>query len=157
MSSENIETRSRILDATVNMLEEHGGVGVRMGDIAKAAGISRQAVYLHFASRAELLVAATIAAAMTLMTMTTKAAASPVIARGRPQSHVRAKAWASHHLTRPACWWLRMAVVPVARPLRWSTTNSMIKAQRRWGGSRMPMWTSTWRCALTSSMSAEKK
>jgi AcrR family transcriptional regulator len=41
------------------MLEEHGGRGVRMGDIAKATGISRQAVYLHFASRAELLVAAT--------------------------------------------------------------------------------------------------
>ncbi len=41
------------------MLEEHGGRGVRMGDIAKAAGISRQAVYLHFASRTELLVAAT--------------------------------------------------------------------------------------------------
>jgi len=30
-----------------------------MGDIAKAAGISRQAVYLHFASRAELLEATT--------------------------------------------------------------------------------------------------
>ena len=30
-----------------------------MRDIAQAAGISRQAVYLHFASRAELLVAAT--------------------------------------------------------------------------------------------------
>ncbi len=30
-----------------------------MGDIGKAAGISRQAVYLHFRSRAELLVAAT--------------------------------------------------------------------------------------------------
>ena len=59
MSSENVETRTRILDATVRMLEEHGGRGVRMGDIAKAAGISRQAVYLHFASRAELLVAAT--------------------------------------------------------------------------------------------------
>jgi AcrR family transcriptional regulator len=59
MSSENIETRTRILDATVRMLEEHGGRGVRMGDIAKAAGISRQAVYLHFASRTELLVAAT--------------------------------------------------------------------------------------------------
>jgi AcrR family transcriptional regulator len=59
VSSENIETRTRILDATVRMLEEHGGRGVRMGDIAKAAGISRQAVYLHFASRAELLVAAT--------------------------------------------------------------------------------------------------
>ncbi len=59
MSSENVETRTRILDATVRMLEEHRGRGVRMGDIAKAAGISRQAVYLHFASRAELLVAAT--------------------------------------------------------------------------------------------------
>ncbi len=59
MSSENTETRTRILDAAVRMLEEHGGRGVRMGDIAKAAGISRQAVYLHFASRAELLVAAT--------------------------------------------------------------------------------------------------
>ena len=59
MSSGIIETRTRILDATVRMLEEHGGRGVRMGDIAKAAGISRQAVYLHFASRTELLVAAT--------------------------------------------------------------------------------------------------
>ena len=59
MSSRNIDTRTRILDATVRMLEEHGGRGVGMGDIARAAGISRQAVYLHFASRTELLVAAT--------------------------------------------------------------------------------------------------
>ena len=41
------------------MLEEHRGRGVRMGDIAREAGISRQAVYLHFASRTDLLVAAT--------------------------------------------------------------------------------------------------
>ena len=59
MSSEELDTRTRILVATVEMLEEHAGRGVRMGDIAKAAGISRQAVYLHFASRTELLVAAT--------------------------------------------------------------------------------------------------
>ncbi len=59
MSSKNIETRTRILEATVRTLEKQGGRGVRMGDIAKAAGISRQAVYLHFASRTELLVAAT--------------------------------------------------------------------------------------------------
>ena len=58
MSSENIETRTRILEATVKMLEGGEGRGVRMGDIAAAAGISRQAVYLHFASRTELLVAA---------------------------------------------------------------------------------------------------
>ena len=59
MSSENTETRSRILESTVRMLEKHGGKGVRMGDIAREAGISRQAVYLHFASRTDLLVAAT--------------------------------------------------------------------------------------------------
>lgn len=59
MSSKSNETRSRILDATVQMLEAQGGRGVRMGDIARQAGISRQAVYLHFASRTELLVAAT--------------------------------------------------------------------------------------------------
>ena len=59
MSSENVETRTRILEATVRMLEEHGGRGVRMGDIARESGISRQAVYLHFASRSELLIAAT--------------------------------------------------------------------------------------------------
>ena len=59
MSSEGIETRTRILEATVRMLGKHGGRGVRMGDIAKETGISRQAVYLHFASRTELLVAAT--------------------------------------------------------------------------------------------------
>jgi AcrR family transcriptional regulator len=30
-----------------------------MSDIAKAAGLSRQAVYLHFPNRAELLISAT--------------------------------------------------------------------------------------------------
>lgn len=59
MSSEHTDTREKILAATVRMLEEHGGRGVRMGDIAKESGVSRQAVYLHFASRTELLVAAT--------------------------------------------------------------------------------------------------
>ncbi|MCZ6584543.1 MAG: TetR/AcrR family transcriptional regulator [Gammaproteobacteria bacterium] len=59
MSSKKLDTRTRILVATVEMLEAHGGRGVRMGDIAKAAEISRQAIYLHFASRAELLEATT--------------------------------------------------------------------------------------------------
>lgn len=59
MSSPETDTRTRILQTTVRVLEAEGGRGVRMADIAKAAGISRQAVYLHFASRTELLVAAT--------------------------------------------------------------------------------------------------
>jgi AcrR family transcriptional regulator len=59
MSSKTEETRLRILDASVRMLEEHGGLGVRMSDIAKATGLSRQALYLHFSSRADLLEATT--------------------------------------------------------------------------------------------------
>ncbi len=59
MSSENIETRTRILNATCKLLEANQGQGVRMSDIARQAGISRQAVYLHFPTRSELLIATT--------------------------------------------------------------------------------------------------
>ncbi len=59
MSSQIVKTRTKILEASIRVLKSKGGQGVRMGDIAKAAGISRQAVYLHFASRADLLAAAT--------------------------------------------------------------------------------------------------
>jgi AcrR family transcriptional regulator len=59
MSSGELETRTRILEATRRRLEERRGQGVRMRDIAKAAGVSRQAVYDHFGSRAKLLVATT--------------------------------------------------------------------------------------------------
>lgn len=59
MSRKILETRSKILDAALSLLEASDGGGVRMLDIAKAAGVSRQAVYLHFATRAELLIAAT--------------------------------------------------------------------------------------------------
>lgn len=58
MSSDQTDTKSRILDATWKLLES-GDKAVRMSDIAKAAGISRQALYLHFPNRAELLVATT--------------------------------------------------------------------------------------------------
>jgi AcrR family transcriptional regulator len=59
MSSSELETRTRILDATRRLMEEHRGQGVHMRDIAEVAGISRQAVYDHFGSRAKLLVATT--------------------------------------------------------------------------------------------------
>jgi AcrR family transcriptional regulator len=38
-------------------MEERNGRGVHMRDVAEAAGVSRQAVYDHFGSRAELMVA----------------------------------------------------------------------------------------------------
>ncbi|MBC8268321.1 MAG: TetR/AcrR family transcriptional regulator [Rhodospirillaceae bacterium] len=59
MSSSINETRKRILNAAWKLLEAGQGSGVRMSDIAKTAGISRQAVYLHFPNRAELLTATT--------------------------------------------------------------------------------------------------
>ena len=58
MSRHSSDTRTRILDCTWNLLES-GDKRVRMTDIAKAAGISRQALYLHFPTRAELLIATT--------------------------------------------------------------------------------------------------
>ncbi len=59
MSSEILNTRDRILEAAWKQLEINQGTGVRMGDIARQAGISRQALYLHFSKRAELLIATT--------------------------------------------------------------------------------------------------
>jgi AcrR family transcriptional regulator len=59
MSSDNPNTRIRILKAALKLLEASQGKGVRMTDIAKEAGISRQALYLHFSTRAALLIATT--------------------------------------------------------------------------------------------------
>jgi AcrR family transcriptional regulator len=59
MSSSPIETRTKILEAALTLLEHGGGQNVRMADIARQAGLSRQAIYLHFADRADLLIAAT--------------------------------------------------------------------------------------------------
>jgi AcrR family transcriptional regulator len=59
MSSGESKTRTRILEATWRLMEERNGQGVRMRDVAETAGISRQAVYDHFGSRAELMVATT--------------------------------------------------------------------------------------------------
>lgn len=59
MTRNSAETREKILSSTLDLLEAGDPTRVRMADIAKAAGVSRQAVYLHFPSRVELLVAAT--------------------------------------------------------------------------------------------------
>lgn len=59
MSSDNPTTRTRILEATRDMLESSPGTAARMSDIAKRAGVSRQALYLHFPNRTELFIAAT--------------------------------------------------------------------------------------------------
>lgn len=55
MSSPNSKTR--ILDSALALIVRRGGADVTMAAIAKAARVSRQAVYLHFADRAALLIA----------------------------------------------------------------------------------------------------
>ena len=57
MSRGELGTRTRILEATWRLMEERNGQGVRMRDVADAAGVSRQTVYDYFGSRAELMVA----------------------------------------------------------------------------------------------------
>lgn len=48
-------TRAALLAATRALLEEQGTESLTMSAVAERAGVSRRAVYLHFASRAELL------------------------------------------------------------------------------------------------------
>ena len=50
-------TRTRILEETLELLRKGRGAVVTMAEVAKAADISRQAIYLHFADRAELFIA----------------------------------------------------------------------------------------------------
>jgi AcrR family transcriptional regulator len=52
------ETRDRLLLAAADVFAERGYDGTRVADIATAAGVSNGALYSHFASKAELLVAA---------------------------------------------------------------------------------------------------
>ena len=52
------ETRERLLRAAADVFAERGYDGTRVADIAAAAGVSNGALYAHFASKADLLVAA---------------------------------------------------------------------------------------------------
>ena len=54
---EKVSGREKILEAALALITKRGGVDVTMAQIAKAARLSRQAVYLHFADRGELLLA----------------------------------------------------------------------------------------------------
>jgi len=60
MSTKTKNTRIKILQAALDLLLDGDGSKTRMSDIAKRAGVSRQAVYLHFDNRADLLIAATV-------------------------------------------------------------------------------------------------
>jgi AcrR family transcriptional regulator len=52
------QTRERLLRAAADVFAERGYDGTRVADIAAAAGVSNGALYAHFGSKAELLLAA---------------------------------------------------------------------------------------------------
>jgi AcrR family transcriptional regulator len=52
------DTAARILDSALVLITKRGEAKVTMAHIARAARLSRQAVYLHFADRAALMLAA---------------------------------------------------------------------------------------------------
>lgn len=51
---EALETRHRILDAAERVFQEHGVSHTSLAEIATAAGVTRGAIYWHFANKADL-------------------------------------------------------------------------------------------------------
>ena len=56
-STRAVRTRTRILEAARQLLEERGYHGVGLESVAAAADVSRQSIYVHFGSKAQLLLA----------------------------------------------------------------------------------------------------
>jgi AcrR family transcriptional regulator len=57
MTGTPLDTRARILDTAWGLVRERGVAAVTLADVAAAAGVSRQLLYVHFENRAGLLVA----------------------------------------------------------------------------------------------------
>lgn len=59
-------TRSHILDTAELVFEQHGVSGTSLGEVAKAAGLTRGAIYWHFTDKADLFNAMMARATMPL-------------------------------------------------------------------------------------------
>jgi AcrR family transcriptional regulator len=67
------DTHHRILAAAAELLEDRHGRALTMGEVARAAGVSRQALYLHFTDRTQLLLEVSRAADVAARTPTRQA------------------------------------------------------------------------------------
>ncbi|QPH53824.1 TetR/AcrR family transcriptional regulator [Pontivivens ytuae] len=95
MSSANETTRDRLLAATCTLLAQSEGKPVRLSDIAKEAGVSRQALYLHFDNRTDLLIAAVRHVDAT-SDMDARLEESRTAATGRARLDAYVRAWADY-------------------------------------------------------------
>ncbi len=55
LQSQSSDTRRRLIEAAIDLLNQRGLAGTTFVDVAKRAGLSRGAVHHHYASRTELL------------------------------------------------------------------------------------------------------
>lgn len=84
-------TRAAILDAAWSLIEERGPEHTTIEDIADEAGIQRRSVYLHFASRADLLTAL-----LAHMDAALDVASSTRSVRDAPDAVTALDEWAGH-------------------------------------------------------------
>jgi AcrR family transcriptional regulator len=76
-------TRAALLGAAVALVSERGTANVPVSDIADAAGVSRQLVYLHYGDRDRLLLEAALDLARRELAEPWEAAPETAIGRGR--------------------------------------------------------------------------
>lgn len=115
-------TRAALLDATRELIEEQGFTAVTMAAVAERAGVTRRSLYLHFASRAEL-----IAALFDHVVETEALAASTARVWAAPDSVTALEEWA-HHLAR-----FHPRVLTVARAVEqvhWSDPDAAAHRER---------------------------
>ncbi|HVV12242.1 TetR/AcrR family transcriptional regulator [Amycolatopsis sp.] len=88
-----LRSRTALLDAAVRLVSERGSTSVSITDLAQAADVSRQLVYLHFGDRDALLVAAALELVRRELPLDTVRAGPPV---GRPAVLAAVRHFARH-------------------------------------------------------------
>jgi AcrR family transcriptional regulator len=89
-------TRAALLGAAIALVSERGTANVPVSDIADAAGVSRQLVYLHYGDRDRLLLEAALDLARRELAEPWQAA--PETAVGRPRALAIARHFAAHRV-----------------------------------------------------------
>src|ERR1700736_1584436 len=87
-------TRAALLVAALALLQEHGFEALTIGAVAERAGVSRRAVYLHFASRSSLM-----GALFDHVAETAGLEASLRRVRAAPDGAAALEEWAHHEAT----------------------------------------------------------
>jgi len=118
-------SRTRALDAALELITRRKGADVSMAEIARASGLSRQGLYLHFPDRANLMVALVRHAHEKLVTR------EPMRSlKGAPTGLVALRIWVSLQARmNPGVW-------PVARSLE-AVRRSDSDAERAWQNRQM--------------------